>query len=483
MDVTGSVAEHAPPRAARIVEIVQTVLTALLLALVFRTFFVEPFIIPTGSMAETLHGAHARRLCRACGWTFDFGPAEPGAPTGEDFVLPSYVKCPNCQLVTTPTPDECLPRAGDRLLVEKWTYATGLRSPQRWDVIVFRDANAPQQHLIKRAVGLPGESIELRDGDIFINGRIARKPRHVQDALWTIVFDQSYGPRAGERSAGPRWIADTDGASGWSGLEGRVLRHDAEAEDGVIAFRASSGTDYFRDMLGYNRRSDEHFVGDLRVRFELVVPRDGALECTIERPGPDVALRLGVSSTDVFELRVGNVPDAPDWSAERLEAGLLAAAPIQIELAFVDRRAYFAVNHRIVIDTGSALDEWAPVGARGEPIGVSLRARGACEVRGLRIDRDVYYSRTSHTRRATPNDPFALGPDEYFVLGDNSADSHDSREWAASVPGPGGLIRAGTVRRDQIVGKASFVYLPAMLPLDRRGTLRMLDIGQTRFVR
>jgi signal peptidase I len=476
-------AEQPPRHAGRIVEIVQTVLTALLLALVFRTFFVEPFIIPTGSMAETLRGAHARQLCRACGWTFDFGPAEPGAPTGEDFVTPARVKCPNCQLETTPAPEDCLPRAGDRLLVEKWTYATGLRTPQRWDVIVFRDANAPQQHLIKRAVGLPGESIELRDGDVFIDGRIARKPRHVQDALWTVVYAQPYAPHIGERSAGPRWVADANGASGWTGIEGRVLRHDADARDGVIAFRASSSTDYFRDLLGYNRRSDEHFVGDLRVRFELAASRDGALACTLERPGPDVTLLASAPGRHVFEVRVGDAPEAPNWSAEWSEDGLLPATPVQVEFAFVDRRAYLAVNGRVVIDSGTTLDDLPARVSRDEPIGVLLRASHACELRGLRIDRDVYYSRSSHTRRATPGDPFTLGQSEFFVLGDNSADSHDSREWAANVAGPYGVVRAGTVRREQIVGQANFVYLPAMLPLDGRGTFRMLDLGQTRFVR
>ena len=460
----------------------QTVLTALLLALAFRTFFVEPFIIPTGSMAETLRGAHVRQLCRACGWTFDFGPAEPGPPTGEGFVLPARAKCPNCGLETTPTPADTLPRAGDRLLVEKWLFAAGLCKPQRWDVIVFRDANAPQQHLIKRAVGLPGETIELRDGDLFINGKIAHKPRHVQDVLWSIVYDQNHAPRTGGRSSGPRWIAESSKASGWTGLEDRVLRCDPNAGSGTIAFHASSGSDYFRDMLGYNHRSDEHFVGDLRVQFEITTS-DREFRCTIERPGADLILTLGVDSVHAFELEAGGVDDAAVWSGSWGSSDLSRTRPIGVEFAFVDRRAYLVVNGQVVIDSDSELDNLADTGDRGEPIGVTLRASRACEIHNLRIDRDVFYSRSNQTRRATPGDPFKLEQGEYFVLGDNSADSHDSREWRSNSGGPFGRVRAGTVRAEQIVGKASFVYLPAMLPLDAHGTYRMLNIGEARFVR
>ncbi len=69
----------------------------------------------------------------------------------------------------------------DRVLVNK--FAFDLRDPSRGDVVVFRtppDARkkgiAGMDDLVKRVVGLPGETIEGRDGRIFINGRVLEEP-------------------------------------------------------------------------------------------------------------------------------------------------------------------------------------------------------------------------------------------------------------------------------------------------------------------
>ena len=47
-------------------EAVESLVIAFILAFVFRAFVVEAFIIPTGSMADTLRGAHFRLTCQKC---------------------------------------------------------------------------------------------------------------------------------------------------------------------------------------------------------------------------------------------------------------------------------------------------------------------------------------------------------------------------------------------------------------------------------
>jgi signal peptidase I len=58
---------------------------------------------------------------------------------------------------------------GDRLLVNKLEYA--IRSPQRFDVIVFRAPENPQQRFVKRIIGLPGDTVEVQASRVRINGQ------------------------------------------------------------------------------------------------------------------------------------------------------------------------------------------------------------------------------------------------------------------------------------------------------------------------
>jgi hypothetical protein len=89
--------------------------------------------------------------------------------------------------------------------------------------------------------------------------------------------------------------------------------------------------------------------------------------------------------------------------------------------------------------------------------------------------------------QAQEGEVFELGDDEFFVLGDNSPASLDSRYW--KVPGTGNdgrQYRQGTVPGDYLVGKAFFVYWPGPFKpfndtklvklMERRGLVRFLKI-------
>ena len=61
-----------------------------------------------------------------------------------------------------------------RLIVSKLSYR--LHEPQRGDIIVFHDPQDPGRNLIKRIIGLPGEILEIRSGQVFINGQPIDEP-------------------------------------------------------------------------------------------------------------------------------------------------------------------------------------------------------------------------------------------------------------------------------------------------------------------
>jgi signal peptidase I len=64
--------------------------------------------------------------------------------------------------------------------VSKISYR--LHKPQRGDIIVFRDAQGGSRKLIKRVIGLPGDVVEIQQGQVFINGYLLDEPYIVTPA-------------------------------------------------------------------------------------------------------------------------------------------------------------------------------------------------------------------------------------------------------------------------------------------------------------
>lgn len=114
-------------------EILSIVIIAFVLAMILRTFVIEGRIIPTGSMLPTL-------------------------------------------------------QLNDRVMVNKFIYY--FKDIERGDVIVFEPPEALQanQDYIKRVIGLPGETIEIKDNIVYIDEKIINEPYLMED----IYYD--FGP-------------------------------------------------------------------------------------------------------------------------------------------------------------------------------------------------------------------------------------------------------------------------------------------------
>ncbi len=126
------------------------------------------------------------------------------------------------------------------------------------------------------------------------------------------------------------------------------------------------------------------------------------------------------------------------------------------------------------------------------------------EIAHLQVCRDVYYQDNAPiitveglTHRvfneysdkpgwATRDNPMLLRGDEYFVLGDNSPASLDSRRWwqtGTHLAGRPEGYRPGTVPADQMIGKACFVYWPSWYRLWDIPGLRVIpNIGEMRWI-
>jgi len=141
--------EKAPPLNAKeeLGEFFKTALIAVILALLIRTFLFEPFNIPSGSMRPTL---------------------EVG-----DYL---FVYKPSYGYSRYSFPFGLAPLEG-----RVWP-----ETPQRGDIAVFKLPSDPGIDYIKRIVALPGETVQVRSGRLYINGEIVpREPvglRKVEDA-------------------------------------------------------------------------------------------------------------------------------------------------------------------------------------------------------------------------------------------------------------------------------------------------------------
>lgn len=496
------------------------------LAFVFRAFIVEPFVIPTGSMAPTLLGAHVdvRSPWSGARWAVaprDYAPddADPlsvqGATASPDG--PLVVRDPTTGLSVTET-DVPL-RPGDRILVEKYIFA--LREPRRWDVVVFRSPEEPEENFIKRLVGLPGEEIRIVDGDVFTcrptgktdkerDWRIQRKPERVQRALWTTLFTSDWIPASWLAEHRP-WTGPWQG-EGWT-IDGLAYRCDAPAgaeirwEEGA---EPAGGAPLWPidDFAPYNSTPRllaglrRYPVSDLRVRasvetsgaqlftirllarnmeFEArVQPYDSGIRMRRldgESPGPWREIKPEYATPDQVESpwrRSGTTPVEfwhCDQSVSLYVGGRLVAQGVY-DLSPDERLAMAAGLPEGNQPAFSTLDENAYTRPR-----VSLSVDGPARLLRLALDRDLAYQ-PAPTRRT-----FVTAADEYFVLGDNSAASRDARAWTSVDPWVASEINAsaGVVPRELMMGRAFLVYFPA--PHRARSGPAMPDFGRVRLVR
>lgn len=192
-------APHKLTNAQATRETVESIVVAVILAFLFRTFVAEAFVIPTGSMAPTLEGNHKDLTCSKCGYQYQASASAENedSPFRNGPVVAAT--CPVCRYTTTfDLKNNPYHRTftGDRILVSKFSYDLG--DPQRWDVIVFKYPGNAKQNYIKRLVGLPNETLRVRHGDIYTKGaqesefHIARKPPHKIKATLQVVDDTRY---------------------------------------------------------------------------------------------------------------------------------------------------------------------------------------------------------------------------------------------------------------------------------------------------
>jgi signal peptidase I len=478
------------PRATGLRENLEAIVIAILLALLIRQFAMEAFVIPTGSMAPTLLGAHLDLTCTNCGKEqpvtantlrkrYVEGRCEgcgvhnrkrvpedasirPEGLVGRCRKCARSVRlkatwmggagksvtatCSSCRKNFTRRPENGkwplgdISR-GDRILVNKFVYR--FRDPKRYEVAVFKFPERPQEeNYIKRLVGLPGETLDIRNGDIYADGKITRKPPELQESLWLPVYESRYveKDRGGER--GPAWAQK----SGHWRPNNERTQFKGKAQEGETAWLAFNRP--ITDVSCYNdsprTRNGLHAVRDVRVAFGAKLEGGETLALLASLVfGDDVlTAECRVAENQIVLFRSGRKLASADC---QLSAG------VPIELAFwrADEQVCVSVNGDQVL--------LRPLGPTPDGVGdstshstVRIGVRGGdAIIKEPAVFRDVYYRTELPPPYQTVSFPYKIPKDSYFALGDNSSNSTDSRKW-------------GIVPASHIAGRAFMVFWPAV---------------------
>lgn len=429
----------------------ESVLFALVLALLFRTFEAEAFVIPTGSMAPTLYGRNKESNCTHCGNPIVIGASdELNAEAGllyEDARIEKAI-CPNCRGVNEVR--EALAFNGDRILVNKFPYELG--NPARWDVFVFKYPEEPHINYIKRLVGLPGETIRVRQGNLYLwdgkTEKILRKDDvEKQKVLQIPLYDDRHAPKELLKAGWPeRWASvekseGPDAVAGWSpsqtgwtqDAEARKFQLTGKDSKNLIWLRyrnytpslaewqlAQEGADVsarpqlVTDFCGYNTYSGstghrfeargeeeidtgEFWVGDLTLSTQVEIQDSSdAAKLVLELVEGGIAYQCRIDCRSATAVLIKVTPDR-EVELATAPCGISGPGSYHLRYANVDDRLVLWVNDQVVeFGAGASLDQphaiTANLPTNDDLTPVAIAAEGLnLSVSELLIERDIYY--------------------------------------------------------------------------------------------
>jgi len=344
---------------------------------------------------------------------------------------------------------------GDRVLVDLLTPL--FRAPERFEVVAFHDPQQKGRDLVKRVVGLPGETVLLRDGDVKINGKLYRKNAEERRRVRIPIFREkkhSNGVADGfnistfsnlNETGSSQWIRSQLGGDEWEGI---LYKSKIIPSDG---FEQNDGS--------YMRRPGELPVFDLQ--FEVPVKFNatgGKFLLCLQYGGDDFIFYVRLADPSGLE-----VPEKTIIVIERIfhinnsdRPNVASVTPIKTRIYYgpgpemrpgvtrrflisnIDCRISVEVDGEELLKTGSLPFDYETHTPFLPVVGSSNRMRSGMEFVLLNaslggggevnIYRDVVYEpRGEHGCK----NEYPLANNQYFLLGDYSSDSTDSRAFGA----------------------------------------------------
>lgn len=355
----------------------------------------------------------------------------------------------------------------DRILVNKLIQT--FRDPKRWDITVFKYPLQKNQNYVKRIVGMPGDRLYIAGGNVYqVEGdgenrkfTVLRKPDDLQEIMWKNVYPQRRETRAETKSlpeifgASPsRAAAEID--NGFTldpnGKTARLFFRDSV--DGGMVDRVWDGypVDVSRPMR--DQKTENGFLPNQNRPQEIVPDVRMACTLTIEKSLKEFAQAIEVIRPDLpkytfaFSIR-GGKGVLEVRGSDKSVLGKSEEFDVELSPGTATELAFAHVDEQLICwQDGSELmrfecGEWscregcvipasnpfqAPSNRKVNPVFLATGS-GKVTMTDVRIDRDQHYT------RETAPEIIEVPEDHYYMMGDNTLQSIDSRGWTAITIG------------------------------------------------
>ncbi|MGH7140296.1 MAG: S26 family signal peptidase, partial [Pirellulales bacterium] len=352
--------------------------------------------------------------------------------------------CVNCrEPLRIETTAEMLP--GDRFILDKTA------APARWSMVAFRKPPERTEIYLQRLVGLGGEHLELARGEVFIDGKLLRKEPYIATDFWIPLHNTDRVPKR-MHDGTPRW-RPRDEKRGWHQLGSGWAAEAAGDEQHSLVFDGA-----ITDALAYNpdwgsrQYVREHVLGDILVTCTIgSVAGVGSIRFDWAFGNSTASAEISVSGEVVIQAA------ASDHERARATGRLSGPLSDGDSLAFAvrDGQAYVLKNGSLAALATFGPDDvesFAPPDENSTAnceLALSV-ARASLVLDRITLHRDVYYLGAEEVRAGSlgaVSDTWTLEAGEWFMMGDNSARSYDSRFF-------------GPAQTSDLLGVARWVYWP-----------------------
>ncbi len=470
-------------------ENIESILIAVALAFVLRIFVVEAFKIPTGSMAPTLLGVHKNVKCPNCNWKFksnhnvDYVKCSNclykirisnngnkggsrilvnkfsydfGKPRRWDVAVFKYpfgdVACMTCGFSSSQSMmcEKCTNSPKRENFIKSKVNSFFKRSfgIKQYHTVLCKSCNTTgailceqcgstnvhvvRKNYIKRLIGLPEEKLQIANGDIYINGKIARKPEKIQDALWVPVYDSNYPAK---QEIVENWEADD---KYWKISKEQLHLNipDRIKQKSYITFKRE-----ITDYSVYNSEIIDAISADVMLEFDVTTTgKNGGISILLEED--EETYEIFIRSRD--EKKESHLEISGSIVDSNADAFIDPQKTSRIEFSTADNEIILKLNDSVIFSHTYNTD-FASLETYTKFSSLKLGGMNTEAVfKNIKISRDVFYTESGKWGTFNPVD---IGEKQYFFLGDNSRNSNDSRYWKF-------------VPESNMVGRAFMVFWP-----------------------